>query len=114
MSTQGYELSLALGDKPGRYAAQNPGLIPGDHVKVGFVCPPGSPARAEWMWLQVTAVEGDWPGALYRGRLCNRPLYLDPATIRPGQPVEFRAGHIYAVVRDSSDRPDGERETPPK
>ena len=113
MGAPGYKLSLALGDKPGRFAGKDPGLIPGDHAKVGFVCPPGGPVRAEWMWLEVTAVEGDWPNATYRGELCNTPFYCDPATVRPGLPVEFRAGHIYSVVRDSADRPAGERETPP-
>jgi hypothetical protein len=111
--SRAYELLLALHSRPGRYAAEDPRLIPGDHVKVGFRVGPGSPVEGEWMFLEVTAVEGEWPDAVYRGELCNTPFLIDPATLRVGQPVEFRAGHIYQVVRDSSDRPEGERETPP-
>jgi hypothetical protein len=104
---------LALHTRPGRFAKRDPGLIPGDHVKLGFACPPGGQVGNEWMWVEVTAEEGDWPAALYRGELRNRPLCCDPTAVRPGMPVEFRAGYIYAVVRDSRDRPAGQRETPP-
>jgi hypothetical protein len=110
-----YELVQALDPRPGRYAAADPGLLAGDHVKLGFRV--GVRWRdtfgAEWMWALVTAVDGTWPAATYRGELCNRPVYSDPAVLRLGQPVEFRAGHIYAVVGDSPQRPEAERETPP-
>jgi len=112
--TKTYELLLPLSDRPGRYASEDPRLIPGDHVKVGFrVDPMPDAPRGEWMWLAVTAVEGDWPHATYRGELCNRPFLIEPAKLRLGQPVEFGAGHIYSVVRDSPDRPQDKRETPP-
>jgi hypothetical protein len=94
MSTpKGHELLPALVDGPGRFAAEDPRLVAGDHVKVGFKTspPPRGERRGlpegEWMWLEVTAAVG-----------C---------------PVEFRPGEIYAVVRNSPDRPEGERETRP-
>jgi hypothetical protein len=114
MNTPSYELVPALITGPGKFAKRDPDLIPGDHVKLGFACPPGKGQPCnEWMWVEVTAVEGDWPAAAYHGELCNRPVCCDPAAVRLGMPVEFRAGHIYAVVRDSRDRPAGQRETPP-
>jgi hypothetical protein len=111
MSTT-YEL---LDPPTGFYAVEDPRLIPGDHVKVGFRVDASFRPKfqGEWMFLEVTAIEGDWPNAVYRGELCNTPFYIDPATLRVGQSVEFSARHIYEVVRDSPDRPEGERETPP-
>jgi hypothetical protein len=107
------ELVLAWIDRPGRYAVEDPRPIPGDHVKLGFRCDPGAPFKNEWMFVEVTAVAGDWPDAVYRGELCNCPVFIDPARLRVGQPVEFRAGHIYQVIRDSRARPEGEREPAP-
>jgi hypothetical protein len=112
----GGELLLALDPNPGRYVDEDPRLIPGDHVKVGFRTDvagiPGQP-NGEWMFLEVTAVNGSWPDAVYRGKLCNTPFLISPARLRRGQPVEFRAGHVYQVVRDSPSRPDEEREQAP-
>jgi hypothetical protein len=113
-----YKLLLALHSEPGRYAREDPGLVPGDHVKLGFETDPecrddeGSPS-AEWMWFEVTSVTGGWPDLVYRGELCNRPLCISPANLHPGQPVAFRGGHIYSVVRDSPARPEDEREASP-
>jgi hypothetical protein len=101
-----YELLPALIDRPGVYATSDPGLVPGDHVKVGFrVDPPIDRCEGEWVFLEVTAVEGVWPSVVYRGELCNRPLLIEPAVLRAGQPIEFIPGHIQSVVRDSADRP---------
>jgi hypothetical protein len=108
-----YQLALALIDKPGRYVVEDPKFVPGDHVKLGFGCDPGQRCNSEWMYLEVTAVEGSWPDAVYRGELVNRPAFINPARLRVGQPVEFRAEHIYEVIHDSPDRPEGEREQPP-
>jgi hypothetical protein len=107
-----YELVLALIDEPGRYATEDPKLVPGDHVKLGFRCDRGCPYQNEWMFLEVTAVDGAWPDAVYRGELCNRPVFIDPDRLRVGQPVEFRNEHIYQVIHDSPSRPEGEREHP--
>jgi hypothetical protein len=110
-----YKLLKALDPKPGRYARENPDLVVGDHVKLGFRTDPrhrGSP-HGEWMWLQVTAVTGTWPDVVYRGELCNTPCFISPAVLHPGQPVEFRGEHIHSVVRDAPTRPENERETPP-
>jgi hypothetical protein len=118
MSTpKGYELLLALHDRPGCFAAEDPRLVAGDHVKVGFKTDPppkgkrGGWPEGEWMWLEVTAAVGAWPGVVYRGELRNRPLYIGGLAV--GCPVEFRPGEIYDVVHDSPDRPEGERESPP-
>jgi hypothetical protein len=114
LSTHTYELLLALDPDAGSYATEDPRLIPGDHVKLGFrVDLRVKGMRGEWMFLEVTAVEGSWPDAVYRGELCNTPAFIDPTALRVGQPVEFRAGHIYEVIRDSPERPEGEREIPP-
>jgi hypothetical protein len=101
-----YELALALIDKPGKYATQDPALLPGDHVKLGFCVSAAAPPNIdnEWMWVEVTAVEGDWPDAIYRGELRNKPAYIEPTILQFGSPVEFRAGHIYQVVHDSPHR----------
>jgi hypothetical protein len=115
MSTpKGYELLPALIGGPGRFAAEDPRLVAGDHVKVGFKTDPppkgerrGWPER-EWMWLEVTAAVGAWPGVAYRGELRNRPFFIDGLAV--GHPVEFRPGEIYDVVRDSPDRPESEQE----
>jgi hypothetical protein len=107
------EILPALIDRPGKYAAEDPLLIPGDHVKLGVCCDPGSPCTNEWLWFEVTAVEGAWPNAVYHGELCNRPVFISPARLRPGVPVEFRPGHVYSVVHDSPARPAGAREQPP-
>jgi hypothetical protein len=113
--SQPYELLPALGPKPGRYATEDPALVPGDHAKVGFRIAPESREthNGEWMWVELTAVEGRWPKAVYRGELCNRPFFISPEVLRVGQPIEFKAGHIYDVVRDSESRPAWEREEPP-
>jgi hypothetical protein len=110
-----YELLSALDPDPGRYAAEDPSLAPGDHVKLGFRVDPAFRAtyRGEWMFLEVTKIKGRWPNAVYRGELCDRPLLIRPAVLRVGQPVEFRAEHICVVVHDSPARPEGEREAPP-
>ena len=107
------QLLLALIDKPGIYAEIDPQILPGDHVELGFrvdrkLAPPNR--RSEWMWFEVTGVEGRWPNAVYRAELCNRPLLLHPKDLRPGSPIEFRGGHIYDVVHDSLQRPAEERE----
>jgi len=101
------ELVPALIDRPGKYATEDPALKVGDHVKVGFNTSPSSPYAHEWMWLEVTQVEGG-----YRGELCNRPRFIDSDVLRLGQPVEFRGEHIYSIVHDSPDWPEGEREGP--
>jgi hypothetical protein len=109
------ELLLALIDRPGNYATLvDPKLIVGDHVKVGFKTNTGTPYEGEWMWLEVTEVTGDWSKgeASYKGELCNRPRFIDPAVLRAGSPVVFGPGHIYAVIHDSPQRPEGEREQP--
>jgi hypothetical protein len=103
----------ALVDRPGRYAAEAPELVPGDHVKLGFRVDQGMPGHSEWMWFEVTAVEGAWPDAVYCGELCNRPRFINPTRLRVGQPVEFRAGEIYDVNHDSPARAEGEGERPP-
>src|SRR5262245_16130310 len=110
-----YELLLALDPDPGRFVSVDPGLLPGDHVKIGFRVARSSrqQPRGEWMFLVVTAIDGVWPNAVYRGELCNQPYYFDPAVLRLSQPVEFRPGHIYQVIRDSPDRPEEECESPP-
>jgi hypothetical protein len=109
------QLLLALIDEPGCYAAKaDPRLMPGDHVKLGFAVDPHfreQGLRGEWMWIEVTAVEGDWPQALYRGELCSRPRLIDPTVLRVGQPISFRGENVYGVVHDSPARPEGERET---
>ena len=112
---RGYELLLALDPDPGRYVSEDPHLLPGDHVKVGFRVDQSSrrDPRGEWMFLEVTAVDGIWPGTVYRGELCNTPFYIDPATLCLGHPVTFRPEHIYQVIHDSPDRPEWGRETPP-
>jgi hypothetical protein len=94
-----------------RYAHEDPRLLPGDHVKLGFRVDSRFRLRyhGEWMFLEITAVEGNWPDAVYRGELCNTPFYIDPARLRLGQPVEFRAGHIYQVIPDSPSRPAARR-----
>jgi hypothetical protein len=97
------ELLLALHDTPGRYAAVvDPKLLPGDHVKLGFRADPMAPCESEWMWVEVTAVEGVWPAtAVYRGELANVPYSIDPGTLRLGQPVEFGGEHIHTVVHNN-------------
>jgi hypothetical protein len=111
-----YELLRALDPAPGRFEAEDPSLVPGDHVKIGFRVDPAFRPRymGEWMFVEVTKVKGRWPDAVYRGELCNRPAFINPAVLRLGQPVEFRAEHIYAVVHDSPARPQGESEAPPE
>jgi hypothetical protein len=109
-----YKLLNALDPEPGRYADEDPDLVPGDHVKLGFWVSSGhGDASGEWMWFEIVAVVGTWPDVVYRGDLCNRPCLISPDVLRLGQPVEFRGGHIYSVVHDSPARPEGERETPP-
>jgi hypothetical protein len=107
-------LVLALDPEPGRYATEDPRLMPGDHVKLGFrVEPPRGTFQSEWMWVEVTAMAGAWPDVSYRGELCNCPALIDAADLRPGQPIEFGPGHVYCVVHDSPARPEGQRDTPP-
>jgi hypothetical protein len=104
---KGYVLLPALIDRPGRYAAEeDPRLIVGDHVKLGFKAQKGWP-RAEWMFCQVTAVIGTWPEVSYRGELRNMPFYV--RGLAPGAPVEFEPGHVYQVIHDSPGRPEEER-----
>jgi hypothetical protein len=93
MSADGYELVPALIDRPGKWVDEDPKLTPGDHVKLGFRIPGRD--EHEWMWVEVTSVEGNWPNAVYRGELRNRPVMIDPKILRAGKPIEFRAGHIY-------------------
>jgi hypothetical protein len=108
-----YELVPANNPEPGRYAGEDPCLQPGDHVKLGFRADVSSGVSSEWMFVEVTAVAGNWPSATYRGELCNRPVFINPARLRIGQRVEFRAEHIYQTIHDSPDRPESEREPPP-
>jgi hypothetical protein len=105
MRRKKYKLLPAYITGPGRYATEvDPRLTPGDHVKLGFRVDPEYQAEGlngEWMWFEVTAVEGQWPNVLYRGELLNLPLFIDPAVLRLGQPVEFRGEHIHTVTHAS-------------
>jgi hypothetical protein len=109
MNSKRYRLPTLV-DRSGRYAREDPRLVVGDHAKLGFrtgmereIGP-----RAEWLWIQVTSISGEWPNARYRGELRNLPIYVD---LSYGQPVEFECEQIYAVVRDSEKRPLRERES---
>ena len=104
-----YELMLALGRLPGRYAKrEDPRLVPGDHVKLCFRA--GQSTR-QWIGIQgerlpveVTAVEGTWPDAAYRGEVCEEPCWINRDYLDVGQPVEFSGEHIYEVIHDSAER----------
>jgi hypothetical protein len=120
------ELLVRANDWPmgdGVQVDEDPELVPGDHVSLGFRGDAGLPEMAgarmaAWMFVEVTAVEGAWPDAVYRGKLCSLPMVgLIRPRVRFGQLVEFRVEHIEqtCVVHDSPARPEGEREQqPPK
>src|SRR5262249_71078 len=107
-----YEL---LPPPPGPIGRREQTLMPGDHVKLGFRVNKRfrKVLGGEWMWVEVTTRDGPGPDTVYRGELCNIPVYIDPADLCLGAPVEFRPEFIYQCVRDSRDRAEEEREAPP-
>jgi hypothetical protein len=98
---------LALIDKPGRYAKEDPLLMVGDHVKLGLPVEGHPQFGAEWCWFEVRSVAG----GLYSAALAHETVYATAA--RPGDLAVFEGKHIYSVVRDSELRPAGEREEVP-
>jgi hypothetical protein len=89
----------------------------GDRVKLGFLVRDaldpealrelGEQARRlqiEAMWVEVTNVRGRHPNSFYRGELLDEPLFLDPARVRVGSPVEFTADHVYPAETESRSR----------
>jgi hypothetical protein len=89
----------------------------GDHVKLGFLIRDAVAPLArkecgdmvDWMqlesmWVEVTGVERERPERVYRGELLNVPLFIDPAELRIGSPVNFTAEHVYPVEDESRGR----------
>lgn len=79
-----------------------------DHVKLGFLVWDAIAPRAltkygdnvrrmqlECMWVEVTGAMGKYPECVYRGELLNIPVFIDPATLRIGSPVNFTPEHMY-------------------
>lgn len=61
----------------------------GKIAKVGFHVPGDGPVVREWMWVRITAVEGD----LLFGELGNEPQHIP--NLRHGDAVCFRAEHVF-------------------
>jgi hypothetical protein len=87
-------------------------LRPGDFVHLEFNVDPYrvsdlppwlshlADAVTEVMCVRITAIEGDWPHATYRGELWDLPVVINRTVLRGGSPVTFRAEHIYSVGLD--------------
>lgn len=90
----------------------------GDRVKLGFAVQDalapkalrelGTVARrvqVEAMWVEVTAVPGEHPAGVYRGELTNAPVFLAPARVCLGSPVNFTADQVYPAATPFGGRP---------
>jgi hypothetical protein len=80
----------------------------GDKIKLGFVVRDAiaPAAREEFqeladqmqfenMWVEVTSVRGQYPQCQYCGELVSVPVFIDPAQLRIGSPVNFSPDNIY-------------------
>jgi hypothetical protein len=80
----------------------------GDRVKLGFLVWDAVDPLAreeggdlvdrvqiENMWVEVTSVARQSPDVVYRGELLSVPLFIDPARLRIGSPVDFTADQVY-------------------
>jgi hypothetical protein len=83
-----------------------------DNVKLGFLVSDAVAPQAreecggmidrlqlEAMWVEVTSIVKKSPECVYRGELDNRPVFIEPAKLRIGSPVEFTAEHVYPVEK---------------
>jgi hypothetical protein len=82
----------------------------GDRVKLGFrIADAVSPKareecgeavdriQTESMWVEVTRLLGRDPQCVFRGELLNAPVFIDPAKLRIGSPVNFTVEQIYPI-----------------
>jgi hypothetical protein len=63
------------------------------------------------MWCRVSAVVGTWPDVTYRSELA---FLLRGPVLMQESPMDVLPREIYAIVRNSPDRPEGEREGLPR
>jgi hypothetical protein len=90
----------------------------GDYVKLGFAVQDAKAPellgdrvdrlKNESMWVEVTRIGGTHPNQVFRGELMNVPQLIDPAKLRVGSPVTFRAEHVYPAVKRIDERPSAE------
>jgi hypothetical protein len=88
-----------------------------DQVKLGFYVPDaiaplarrelGDMVRGiqlEAMWVEVTSVVSTRPKRILRGELTCVPVFIDPARLRIGSPVDFIADMVYPAEKRSRQR----------
>lgn len=89
----------------------------GDKVKLGFFVQ-GSVAplarqecgdlvdriHVESMRVEVMDVVGEAPRCIYHGELLDVPIFIDPAKLRIGSPVNFTPEHVYPVKKRNKKR----------